>query len=373
MTIGLVANPKRGDGSELDFEYTSDETLHNITNSLEGAGARVIQIEANNDIQKRLTALADELDLAFNIAEGLPEWKDRKYHVPCILEGMCIPHTGSDSAAQHIAQDKSQTRLVLGGSVYQPEWQALDGPEPLIEIDDYPLFIKPSCEGSSMGISENCIVHSEEEMKEVVERMLSKYGAVIAEQFLGGSEYNMGVIGDVVLPALTWNLEDMPGGPKVKTRDTKDHCSGYVKKVDDDVRYMQLAMQAAAAHSGLKASDCSRSDFRSRRLDDGSDSGPHFLEINLLPSLAKGASLMRAADAAGIKYETVINCIVYSAMIRSMNNGRFVDRLKNIDTGGFVEAYKNSLAAGEYASFGFGDQQYRVLMPKAPERAAITC
>ncbi len=119
------------------------------------------------------------------------------------LELMSIPYTGSGVLASSLGMDKWRTKLM---------WQATGIPTPAFEIvhadSDFaaiekrlglPLFVKPANEGSSVGISKV----KQTGGLEAAYMEAAKYDAlVIAEQFVGGGEYTVGILGDTALPII---------------------------------------------------------------------------------------------------------------------------------------------------------------------------
>lgn len=344
ITIGIVANHRiPGSHMEINHEYTGPETIQAITAAFESGGARVIQIDANNGIYERLSQLQEELNLAFNIAEGPPNTKSRKSLVAGMLENLEIPYTGSGPLAHGIAGEKSRTREILGTRVRQPRWQYFTGPdEELGEWMRYPLMVKPDAEGSSMGITQDCVVHSETELRRALRHVMKQTRKhAIVEGFLGGTEYNNGVIGNLVLPALEFDLDKMPEKPRVKDRDVKDICSNYCMPVSSYTTRNMLAIQAIQSHRGVGARDYSRSDFRSCDKNGGT---PVFLEINALPCFDEGKSLMNAAALAGIGHQDIMKIIVYSSTKRLSENPRYREKLVGVDTSGFDEVYESVMS-----------------------------
>src|SRR5690554_530464 len=119
------------------------------------------------------------------------------------LELMGIPYTGSGVMASSVGMDKWRTKLL---------WRAVGLPTPdFVLVDDgsdfnaieqqlsLPLFVKPANEGSSIGISK---VKQAGQLKKAYELAAKSDPLVIAEKFVGGGEYTVGILGDVALPVI---------------------------------------------------------------------------------------------------------------------------------------------------------------------------
>jgi D-alanine-D-alanine ligase len=119
------------------------------------------------------------------------------------LELLGIPYTGSGVLASALAMDKWRSKLV---------WQAAGLPVPdYLVLDDtsdfaaaearlgLPLFVKPASEGSSIGISK---VKRAGELRAAYELAAGFDSCVIAEQFLDGGEYTVGILAGQALPVI---------------------------------------------------------------------------------------------------------------------------------------------------------------------------
>jgi len=364
LAIGLIANYKvPGSNEGIDFEYASEEMLQGITLSLEATGSRVLHIDANRKVFKKLKSLCDELDLGFNISEGPPSVKDRKSYVPRMLDMLSIPYTGSGKNANRVAGNKALTRQKINGKVNHPGWQLFNRTDQELESLRYPLFVKPVGGGSSIGIEQDSVVYNEGDLRKAAEMLFSiSDGQLIVEEYLEGKEYICGMIGDMILPPLEWDLDEIPGKPLVKDRQIKDMCGTYSKTVNSELILNSLAKQAIHAHQSVGASDYSRSDFRSRY---NRSVDPLFLEINTMPNLGRGKSMARAASLAGISYEDAVNSVVYSAIVRLSNHSFYRDIFSNRNIEGFSDAYNSAIESAENRDMiEVGGKVYMLLKPK---------
>lgn len=338
--IGLAVNPATTDSEEpINEEYASPRTIQGITTSLEAGGARVIQIDADEGVYEKLSGLQEEVDIVFNITEGLPQVRSRKSTVAGILDHLGIPYTGSGVRALILGNDKSLARQVLAGKVKNPQWQRFKSVDDPLDGLEYPLFVKPATEGCSVGVEQSSVVSSEAELRRALHTIINGYGSALVEDFLQGPEYEIGLVGTVVLPPIGWYLEKIPGNPRVRDPSVKDIENDYCVTVDSDGLHYELARQAIQSHTGIGARDYSRSDFRMQRRD---SSVPIFLEINLMPGLdPEKSDLPREASLAGIEYQDLVNSIVYVAMKRYQN----VFSSRRIE--GFHAAYNTLLRVSE--------------------------
>jgi D-alanine-D-alanine ligase len=289
-------------------------------------------------------------DLCFNISES-HFGNGREAQVPAILEMMRIPYTGSSLLTLALALDKPMTKRVLKyHGLPTPEFQVFtraDEPvfgELLNEDGDlrFPLFVKPSAEGTSMGVSGNSIVPTVAELRAEVARQLARYNQpILVERFIRGRELMLGMVGNIHLNGNARANEyaahdDLPDGLEflfpLEVDTTKyDESEGGVytnrMKVEladtyhyfcpaplSDEQVYEVQRLAAATFRAIDCKDVARVDFR---LDADQGDKPYIIEINPLPGLNPGYSdLCLESDAAGWEYDRLINTIVEQAAIR---------------------------------------------------------
>ena len=119
------------------------------------------------------------------------------------LDLLAIPYTGSGVLASALAMDKWRSKLVWQASgLPVPEYVVLDAASDFAAVEarlGLPLFVKPANEGSSIGISK---VKQAGGLRAAFE-LASRYDpCVIAEQYLGGGEFTVGILAGEALPVI---------------------------------------------------------------------------------------------------------------------------------------------------------------------------
>jgi D-alanine-D-alanine ligase len=281
-------------------------------------------------------------DICFNICEG--HFGDsREAQVPAILEMLRIPYTGSRLFTLALALDKPMTKRILWWhELPTPAFQEFDrADEPLNEDLRFPLFVKPSREGTSMGVSAKSIVHSESELREQVAFIIQKYKQpALVETYIDGREVTVGMVGNLVGPVAR-RLPSNINAPRVqaglyfmppmevdlKPYETTDTVYSNRLKVAlaDKLDYLcpapidedmvdELNWLAAAVFRVTGAYDVARVDFR---LDVTNNWKPYILEINPLPGLSPGISdLVIEAHADRIEHPELVNMILEAGLKR---------------------------------------------------------
>ena len=287
----MVCNTRVQD-DEFQVEYDPPDTIEKVKHGIETAGHEFLFIEADETAYENLKRLRP--DLVFNRAEGV-RGESRESHIPAFCEMLGIPYIGSGILTTAICLDKPVTKIILEfhGIKTAPFQVFSCSDEPLAHHMKFPIILKPSHEGSSMGINWDNVVRDEASMRRKLDEMLHVYRQpILAEAFINGREFSVGVIGNygldevpIVLPIFEMDFSHLPRelgnilSQKVKT--TFDTYRNYIcpAKIPDELR-IRLEDIALRAYSVLNCKDFARLDFR---MDE--DGEIFFLEINPLPGI----------------------------------------------------------------------------------------
>jgi D-alanine-D-alanine ligase len=211
-----------------------------------------------------------------------------------VLDLSGVPYTGSGALGSALAVDKDLSkRLFRAAGVPVPEWfLAPAQPEDISKTLGWPVIVKPSNGGSTIGLS---LVRNAKGLEDAIRMARAYDDEVMIEQFIPGREVTVGVLGEVPLPV----------GEIVPKHELFDYECKYTPGMSVETFPAQLPpaiaakLQAAAllAHRALKLRGYSRIDFRL------TGSGDIFcLEANNLPGLTGTSLFPQAAKAAGIGY-----------------------------------------------------------------------
>ncbi len=216
------------------------------------------------------------------------------------LEALGIPYTGSGVGASAVGMDKWQTKLKWQeANVVTPAFELVNAESDFAAIEQklgLPLFVKPANEGSSIGISK---VKAPGELKAAYELAAKADPLVIAEQFVGGGEYTVGILGNAALPIvrIVPKTEFYDYEAKYTRDDTEYLCPcGLSGSVEEKIK-----KEALAAFNAIGCRGWGRVDF----LMD--EAGNHyFLELNTSPGMTSHSLVPMAAKAAGITFEQLV-------------------------------------------------------------------
>ena len=212
------------------------------------------------------------------------------------LEVMGIPYTGSGVMASALSMDKWRTKLVWhAAGIPTPRFAMLDRTtawDKVAELLGLPVIVKPSREGSTIGLTK---VRRVEELAPAYELAARYDDLVLAEEFVPGKELTASILGEVALPLV--RIEAPQGNydyqNKYFTDDTRYFCpSGVEARLEDEIRAVALRSFRVLGCRGW-----GRADVMLR-----SDGSYSFLEMNTAPGMTGHSLVPIAARAVGIDY-----------------------------------------------------------------------
>lgn len=224
-----------------------------------------------------------------------------------LLEQVGLPYTGSGVMASALTMDKFRTKLV---------WQALGLPvAPFVALNKkqlgevgqgalaekiaelgLPLIVKPSREGSSVGMSK---VTSAEQLLPALEEGFRHDDDVLVEKWLSGPEYTVAIVGSDVLPS----IRIQPAGvfydyqAKYLSDETQYFCPSGLS----DEQEKQLSALALRAYQALDCSGWGRVDV----MQDA-DGSFNLLEVNTSPGMTSHSLVPMAAKQFGLSFSQLV-------------------------------------------------------------------
>lgn len=309
---------KPGDAPDKYAEFDFEETIVEIVNALATSGHEIVRIGHAQSLLDKIAG-GERWDLVFNIAEGL-KGRNRESQVPMILEMYDIPYAGSDALSMGITLDKAVAKMII-------DYHGIRTPRfleaaTLADLDkfklNFPVFVKPSEEGTSKGISEEAIARDIDALSKRAASLIEEYKQpVLIEEFIYGQEFTVAVIGNespIALPPVQIAI-------KGKT-DLGDTVYTHAMVANDDVEYIcpssapkalleEMMKMTVDAYKALGCRDFSRMDYR---VDQNGK--PYFLECNPLPHLGESDVFPLVAAASGRTYKQIVAEILNYALKR---------------------------------------------------------
>lgn len=337
MHIGIAFDLKpagpapAGAPDDAHEEFDSPATVRAVGDVFRSLGHAVTDLGNGRPLIEVL--LKNPPDLVFNFAEGSGVSRSRESRVPAVCEMLGVPYTGSDPLALAVALDKDMTRRVAESfGVTVPKGITLSPPPgeydgdfaefgPILEEAGLPLPViaKPTCEGSSKGIRNRCVVRTAAEFGPVVVELWKNYRQpVLVEEFIAGDEVTVGIVGnDPPEPIGVMRMlpKKVAAADFVYSLEVKRNWEENVEyeapaKLPRDV-IRAVEADALAVFAGLGCRDVARADFRVR------DGVPYFIEINPLPGLSPDSGdIVFLAYRVGLTYPQLVGMILDAAAKR---------------------------------------------------------
>lgn len=219
------------------------------------------------------------------------------------------PYTGSGVMASALAMDKIRSKhLFRAAGIATPDYAIVDSHDDAraaAEKLGYPMFFKPSDQGSSVGLSK---VSDVSELSAAVDTALQFGGAALAETCLAGDEYTVGVLQGEALPSI--RIETPRSfydyRAKYESERTRYHCPGASDaQLENELRNMALL-----AFEALGCSGWGRVDFML-----GNDGRPQVLEVNTVPGMTSHSLVPMGAAAVGIDFAELCWRILETSLV----------------------------------------------------------
>jgi D-alanine-D-alanine ligase len=227
-------------------------------------------------------------------------------NVQGVLELLGVPYTGSGVLASALAMNKVMAKRVWQTyDLPTPAWQVINKDAPWELRLAYPVVVKPSCEGSSVGVS---IVRSGETFSSGLAEAFRYDAQALIESYIPGKEVTVGILGEHALGAMEVVAKGEFHSYAVKYTAGREEF--LLPAPLPPPVYERVLTVAFAAHCALGCSGYSRVDTRVN------EHGEVFLlEVNSLPGLTALSYLPRIAAYAGLDYGDLVEAILRQATL----------------------------------------------------------
>jgi len=274
---------------------------------------REISLKTGQAVLKALQELGHEaiaLDLEDSICEKLRQIKPDKVFIALhgpygedgriqgLLDILGIPYVGSGVLGSALAMDKDTTKKILRfHNIPTPDWIAVRyGEKPV--WDRFPAVVKPSDQGSSVGLF---VVNNQEELEKALEELWKITKKAIVEEFIEGRDITVGILKQQTLPPI--EIKPKKGIYDYESKYTKG-MSEY-EFLEEEELAKELENLAIKAHNALELKDMSRVDFRVDK-----SGRPFVLEINTIPGMTELSLFPMACRKKGIDFKLMISMLI---------------------------------------------------------------
>ena len=288
--FGRVAVALGGSSAEREVSLNSGR------NVLEALRARGVDAHPVDGIPALLDALrAGHFARVFNILHGRG---GEDGVLQGALQSLGVPYTGTGVLGSALTMDKVRTKEVwIARGLPTPRFAAFRKGDDIAKAIDalgMPVVVKPSHEGSSVGITR---VHSAADLPAAIELAARYDGELLVEQLIEGDELTVGILDGEALPS----IRIVPKGEfydyhaKYIAEDTQYICPGLDGDAERELRELALVAFHASGASGW-----GRVDFMRDR-----EGRNYLLEVNTTPGMTSHSLVPKAARAVDIDFETL--------------------------------------------------------------------
>ena len=295
---------------------------YDVLTGLQDLGHQAQPLGVSDDLGKIRDALLDwKPHITFNLLEEFHGQAVFDAHVVSYLELMRQPYTGCNPRGLMLAHDKPLSKKILAFHriptprfVVYPRGRKVHAPAKL----HFPLLVKSAIEDASLGISSKSVVHDE---KALIDRVQYVHETIetpaIAEEFIEGREFYVGVIGNQRLQTFpVWEMlfknlpDDMPNIATDAVKwDLKTQKELGIKtcraKNLSAAQEEHISKLCKRVYRALSLSGYARMDLRMNP-----EGQVYVLEANPNPNLAYGEDFAESAESVGVSYESLLQRIL---------------------------------------------------------------
>lgn len=224
--------------------------------------------------------------------------------VQTLLEREGVPYTGSGPASSRRSFDKKLSKEVFDRcGIPSPAWQLMrQGDRRALPL---PVVVKPTCQGSSIGITR---VFAEAAWEDAL-RDGFRYGPeLVVEQYIEGRELTVGIVGSEALPVV--EIVAPEGNYDYQSKYTAGRTQYLVPAPIEPSAARECQAIALRTFSALGCRGFARVDIRLTP-----DGKPYVLELNNIPGFTETSLLPKAAACAGMTFSALCDRILRGASL----------------------------------------------------------
>lgn len=305
-----------------------DIVMDQVARALESGGHQASIVTIRDDVTQMVATLKNERpDLVFNLVESFgDDILGGLIGVAGLLDLLEIPYTGGGPGELYLQEDKALSKKLLAfEQVLYPDFASF-APDADFETGGklrMPLFVKPMRQEASLGIDERSLVRNTQELLERVVHIHKSIGdSALAEEFIEGREFYVGILGNqelVVFPPVEMDFSGLPEGSvrvmdnQAKFDESSERFRGTKAVLAELEPELRAKLQKAAmdAYRALRVRDYGRIDMRL------TDSGEiYVIEVNANCYLEQNSEFAISAAAQGTEYPELVNRIAELALER---------------------------------------------------------
>ena len=273
-----------------------------VYDSLIKSGVNTIKLDLTKNNINEIEKISPDRVFIILHGKGGEDGEIQKY-----LDSLNIPYTGSNSESSKLCMNKRSTKeILLSNDILTPNYEKISKTEisSIKKRFQYPFIVKPSAEGSSIGVY---IVESDRDLEKAIAANEKISTDFIAEDYIEGLEYTVGILGDIALPV----IKLLPPGKfydfnaKYESDKMQYICPSQLDdSMEDELKKISLNCFKACGCKGWG------------RIDIIIDvkGNPWVIELNTVPGMTSHSLVPLAAKQRDIDFENLVLKILDSSL-----------------------------------------------------------
>tara|TARA_Y100000768_G_scaffold149532_1_gene111645 strand:+ start:447 stop:1352 length:906 start_codon:yes stop_codon:yes gene_type:complete len=273
-----------------------------VYDSLIKSGVNTIKLDLTKNNLNEIEKISPDRVFIILHGKGGEDGEIQKY-----LDSLNIPYTGSNSESSKLCMNKRSTKeILLSNDILTPNYEKISEMEisSIKKRFQYPFIVKPSAEGSSIGVY---IVESDRDLERAISANEKISSDFIAEDYIEGLEYTVGILGDTALPV----IKLLPPGKfydfnaKYESDKMQYICPSQLDdSMEDELKKISLNCFKACGCKGWGRVDII--------IDDKGN--PWVIELNTVPGMTSHSLVPLAAKQRDIDFENLVLKILDSSL-----------------------------------------------------------
>ena len=273
-----------------------------VYDSLIKSGVNTIKLDLTKNNLNEIEKISPDRVFIILHGKGGEDGEIQKY-----LDSLNIPYTGSNSESSKLCMNKRSTKeILLSNDILTPNYERISEMEisSIKKRFQYPFIVKPSAEGSSIGVY---IVENDGDLERAISANEKISSDFIAEDYIEGLEYTVGILGDSALPV----IKLLPPGKfydfnaKYESDKMQYICPS---QLDDSMEYELKKISLNC----FKACGCKGWGRVDIIIDDKGN--PWVIELNTVPGMTSHSLVPLAAKQRDIDFENLVLKILDSSL-----------------------------------------------------------
>ena len=273
-----------------------------VYDSLIKSGVNTIRLDLTKNNLNEIEKISPDRVFIILHGKGGEDGEIQKY-----LDSLNIPYTGSNSESSKLCMNKRSTKeKLLSNDILTPNYEKISKMEisSIKKRFQYPFIVKPSAEGSSIGVY---VVENDRDLERAISANEKISSDFIAEDYIEGLEYTVGILGDSALPV----IKLLPPGKfydfnaKYESDKMQYICPSQLDdSMEDKLKKISLNCFKTCGCKGWGRIDII--------IDDKGN--PWVIELNTVPGMTSHSLVPLAAKERNIDFENLVLKILDSSL-----------------------------------------------------------